>query len=384
MADDIPTALPAGSPNAPLSQRTPAEPQAPTRPPLAGSMINWMVRTLLVTSLLINGLVIYAIWSAVSSARLTERFVSGSESANDKVAIVRMDGPIIEGFLGFVDHQLKDAAQDDDVKAVVLAINSPGGSVTASDQLWKKVKDLRDGRWPKQSGPKPVVVAMASIAASGGYYIAAPAQKIYAEPTTMTGSIGVYAPFLDLHKFAQDHGIAMNIIKKGELKASGSMFREMNAEERIHWDEMLEATYQRFMTVVREGRNEQTQYGKRLKYDLRDEIKLTSKDGKSYVRHLADGGVFTSEQAKEFGLVDAIGYLDDAVNEAKALAKLEQAKAIAYNRPAGLWDTLLSIKSQPPDTASISLLDIPGASARLWYMTPGYELAGLKLPSALR
>lgn len=379
MADDIPTVQAADSPRAPSPERTPAEYPRPPRPPVFGSLMNWLVRTLLFTSLLLNAFFFYSIWLASSTGRLSERFVSGSESAADKIAIVRVDGAIIEGFLGFTDQQVKDAAQDDDVKAVVLAINSPGGSVTASDQLWKKIKDLRDGKWPKQSGPKPVVVAMSSIAASGGYYIAAPAEKIFAEPTTMTGSIGVFAPFLDLHKFAQDHGIALNIIKKGELKASGSMFHEMTAEERTHWDEMLEATYQRFMAVVREGRNEQKQYGKRLKYDLRDELKLTSKDGKPYLRRLADGGVFTAEQAKDYGLVDAIGYLDDAVKEAKAIANLPQAKTIAYNRPTGIVDMLLGIKSERPETAGISLLDVPGASARLWYLTPGYELTGVKV-----
>jgi protease-4 len=338
----------------------------------------------MVAAILLSIIFILFLWSTINGNRLGERHYAGDEHAPDKIAIVRVDGPILEGFLGYANQQLQEAARDEDVKAVVLAINSPGGSVTASDQLWKKVKDLRDGRWEKQTGAKPIVVSMGSIAASGGYYIAAPADKIYAEPTTITGSIGVYAPFLDLHKLAQDHGIAMNLIKKGELKASGSMFHEMTAEERIEWDEMLETIFQRFMTVVREGRNEQKQYGKRLKYDLRDEIKLTSKDGKPYVRRLADGGIYTADQAKEYGLIDGVGYMDDAIAEAKRLVGLSQANVIAYNRPPSLLDLALSVRSQPPETAGLNLLDVPGATARLWLMTPGYELSGVKVSSAGR
>lgn len=309
---------------------------------------------------------------------LTERYHSGTSSAKAKVAVVRIDGPIIEGLSGYFHNQLRDAARDDEVKAVVVAIDSPGGTVTASDQLHKQISDLRDGKWPlpsgKTSSPKPVVVAMQAVAASGGYYIAVPGQKIFAEPTTITGSIGVYAPILDLHELAERHGVKMHIIKKGELKASGSMFKELTPEERAEFDEQIEAAYQRFMQIVRDGRKD------RLKVGLRDEIQMPSlvRQGETVLRRLADGGVFTAQQAKEYGLIDEIGYLEDAVAEAKKLAGLKEARVVVYEAPLSLLDSMLGIRREQPNT-QLDLSRLPGMSAKAWYLTPGYELSGLKL-----
>jgi protease-4 len=343
-----------------------------------GRFGRFLILVLLVSNLILLVSFLAYVASANSSATVVEKHHGGDANAEAKVALVRIEGTILEGFVGFAHQQIKAAAQDDQVKAVVLVVNSPGGSVTASDQLWKQIKDLRDGKWDHQAGPKPVVAAMASIAASGGYYVAAPAQTIVAEPTTITGSIGVYAPFLDVHQLAEKYGVAMNLIKKGELKASGSMFHPMTPEERIHWDEMLEAVYQRFMNVVKEGRDGQVG-GKRLKYGLRDEIKLTSHDGKEYVRRLADGGIYTSAQALQYGLVDQIGYLDDAITEAKKLAGLTQANVVSYGKPATLADLVLG--AQPAPAGAVRLTDVPGATARAWYLTPGYELTGVAVPA---
>lgn len=353
--------------------------QTVPNPPSARGRFRWLLGLMFILSLLLNISLIWWIWPVDESetARPSERFHSCQPKAKDKIAIVRIEGTIIEGFVGFMSQQVRAAAQDPEVKAVVLVINSPGGTVTASDQLWKQIKDLHEGKWERQSFAKPIVVAMESIAASGGYYVAAPADKIYAQPTTVTGSIGVFATFFDLHQLAEKHGIAVNILKKGELKGS-SMFMAMRPEERQEWDQLLEAAYQRFMKLVLEGRDSQ-KYGKRLKHGLRDEFKLRSSDGADFVRRLADGGIFMAEQAQELGLVDHIGYLEDAVKEAKTLAGLTEARVISYNRPVSLVASLLGISTRQPEPL-VNLDDIPGATGRLWFLTPGHELAGVRLP----
>ncbi|MCS6976937.1 MAG: signal peptide peptidase SppA [Gemmatales bacterium] len=354
----------------------------PYRRSLFGVLLDFFLVFALVGSVLLNFLLLVLLMPDLLDedySTLTERYHSGTSSAGSKIAMVQIDGPIIEGLSGYFHDQLRAAARDEDVKAVVVAINSPGGSVTASDQLHKQISDLRDGKWPMPSGktssPKPVVVAMQAVAASGGYYIAVPGQKIFAEPTTITGSIGVYAPILDLHELAERHGVKMHIIKKGELKASGSMFKELTPEERAEFDEQIEAAYQRFMQIVQDGRKD------KLKVGLRDEIQVPSlvRKGETVLRRLADGGVYTAQQAKEYGLIDDIGYVEDAVAEAKKLAKLQEARVVVYEAPLSLLDSMLGIRKETP-AGRVDLSMLPGMSARAWYLTPGYELSGLKMP----
>src|SRR5713226_4106497 len=137
-----------------------------------------------------------------SDSHVIERYYAGQETATDKIAVVRMDSSIV-----FMLKELDRAAADTAVKAVVLRINSPGGSITASDDLHQHITELRDGNALKKTSPKPIVVSMGSLAASGGYYIAMPAKTLIAERTTLTGSIGVYAAFLNVAKLAEQHGV---------------------------------------------------------------------------------------------------------------------------------------------------------------------------------
>ncbi len=339
-------------------------------------------RTVLFVSLLLN-LLFVCLWLLSGPGdRLPERYHAGERSAKAKIAIVRVEGMIAEIFSGFVSQQLRDAATDDQVKAVVLAINSPGGTITASDLLHKQIKDLREGKWPEQKAAKPIVVAMESIAASGGYYIAVPCDRILAQPTTITGSIGIYAALPDLSRVPEKYGIDMTVLKRGELKGI-TLFRAMSPAEQQNLEDMLEHGYQRFMQVVAEGR------GQRLKQGLRDELPSAEggrpvlKDGQPYVRRLADGGIFTADEALRFGLIDGIGYLDDAIRHAKDFAGLTEARVITYVRPTSFIRSQLGIQAdlgerlpEPGSTAG----PLPGVSARFWYLTPGYELSGLSAP----
>src|SRR5262249_11470813 len=147
------------------------------------------------------------------------------------------------------------AASDSHVKAVVLRINSPGGTITGSDDLHRRLTELRDGTNPRQKGgKKPLVVSMGSLAASGGYYVAMPAEDIAAERTTITGSIGVYAAFPNISGFAKEHKFGMNVVKAGAIKDSGSMFKDMTAQERQLWQDMVDHAYKQFTQVVEQGR----------------------------------------------------------------------------------------------------------------------------------
>jgi protease-4 len=267
------------------------------------------------------------------------------------------------------------------VKAVVVRINSPGGTITSSDDLHKRLVELRDGNADKHTPPKPLVVSMGSIAASGGYYIAMPAKTILAERTAITGSIGVYAALPDATELSKKVGLSMRVIKDGDVKYSGSPFKEMTPHERQLWQEMVDHSYLQFLQVVEEGRPS-------LKGKLQQDISVNKdvpiRDGKErsrhveYVRYIADGGIFTSDEAKQHGLIDEIGYLDDAIKLARQAANLgDDTNIIVYERPLGLFSTLVDIKAKPPAT----LLDpehlANAAVPRLWYLSPGADVAGI-------
>jgi protease-4 len=328
-----------------------------------------------------------------SNTAPSEHLYSGKSSARDKIAIIKMDGVIMEGSLGFVHKQIDQAAEDSHVKAIVLRINSPGGSITASDDLYRRLQELHDGsNIHQKGGKKPIVVSMGSLAASGGYYISMPADYLIAETTTITGSIGVYAAFPNIADFANEHGIGMNIIKAGAIKDSGSMFKEMSPQERQLWQVMVDSAYDRFLEVIKKGR--QGADGKsKLKYDptavaIREDLPLRDANGKpvrdengkdktfEYVRRIADGGIYTAKQAKDLGLIDEIGYLHTAIDKAQSMAGLETFKVITYERPPSLASLLLGVKAGPANPLSPQKL-AAGATPRLWYLAPQSELAGI-------
>ncbi len=310
---------------------------------------------------------------------LTDQFHSGNQSAKDKVAIIRLEGVILEGMLDYAHKQIDTAAHDKNVKAIVLRVNSPGGSITASDDLHHRLMELRDGNTQKKTTGKPLVVSMGGMAASGGYYVSMPGKVLYAERTTLTGSIGVYISFPNVKELGDKVGFKMELVKQGAVKDSGSPFKEMTPEERQVWQDMVNNAYGQFKEIVEKGRPA-------LKGKLEDKIidrrmDTTDKDGKrvpfQYVRQRADGGVFTADMAKEFGLIDKIGYLEDAIQEAATLGGLgaDNYKAVTYEKPF-LFESLLGM--QAPSTPSGASQNLANAlTPRLWFLAPQSELAGL-------
>jgi protease-4 len=318
--------------------------------------------------------------NAEPHATLPERHHSGQTGASSKVAIIQVDGILVEGLIDYYEKEIEQAAADNEVKAVVVRVVSPGGSITASDNLHRRLTKLRDGDTDKAHASKPMVVSMGAIAASGGYYIAMPGQVIYAEKTTLTGSIGVYIAFPNVKELGDKYGFKMEVVKHGAVKTSGSPFQEMKPEEREVWQDMVNTAYEQFREVVEEGRPQ-------LKGKLEDKVinekrTVKDKDGNpmqiQYVRQPADGGVFTADKAKQFNLVDEIGYLDDAVKKAAALANLGAGyECITYERPKTLSELLLGAKTVQPASALDPEHLSAGLTPRLWYLAPQSEFSGI-------
>jgi protease-4 len=209
----------------------------------------------------------------------------------DKIALLRVEGPIFDS-RDTID-ELKGYVKDSSIKAIVLRVDSPGGAVAPSQEIYEEVR--------KAVVKKKIVVSMGSVAASGGYYIAAPASRIIANPGTLTGSIGVIMEIPNLEGLMNKIGVKTEVIKSGRHKDIASVFRGIGKEEREILQNVLDNVHEQFITAVAEGRRM-----------LRDDIKK-----------IADGRVFTGEQALKAGLVDELGNLEDAIKAAASLAGIK-------------------------------------------------------------
>jgi protease-4 len=248
-------------------------------------------------------------------------------TGQDRIELVSLEGAITgtRSSLGAlaVRDRLRELRKETSVKGVLLQINSPGGTVGASKELYEAVMELREA--------KPVVVSMLDVAASGGYYAASAATKIYANQGTLTGSIGVILNSLSFRELIGRVGIESRTFKTGEFKDILSPYRALTDPEKQILQDLLQSTYESFISDVAKGRN----------LDL----------GK--VRKLADGRIYTGNQAKENGLVDAVGTQNDALQELRRLArekfKLPESRELPLRRnPASLerlFDLLLSQSS---------------------------------------
>lgn len=314
---------------------------------------------------------------------LGEHFYLGDPDAKDKVAVVRVTGVITDGGIQPALRQLEAAARDKRVKAVVLRIDSPGGTVTASEELYQNIVNLRDnnGRRFKGTAAKPVSVSMGGVAASGGYYIAAAGKPISAEKSTITGSIGVFVALPNVAELAHKHGVKLELIKAGGLKAGGSFFHDLSPQERQTWQDTVDTVYEQFVNVVATNRPGLTAADLKEKAVIdrpipeRDEKGNPKADaaGKPievrYVRKLADGGTYTAQAALEFKLIDRIEDLPAAVRAAAEANGLASFKAVTYDRNPGLLERLtgLPLGKRPAFPAEVVEA---GLTPRLWYLAP--------------
>lgn len=259
---------------------------------------------------------------------LKEKVVSGA--GWDKILLVDISGLIVEtrhrsllglGVVttpGYVKEVLDKAAKDKRVKALVLRINSPGGTVSASDIIHHELLAFK-----KETGV-PVVACLMGLAASGGYYVALAGDTIVAHPSGISGSIGVLAMKLNIKGLMDKVGVDSEMVKSGRWKDFWSPFRPATPEEKQMMQGVIDNYYRGFVGVVAQGR----------------------KMNPAEVRRVADGRIFTAPQAKDLGLVDSLGYLDDAIKIAQKQAGLEEARVVLYHRPDSYRP---NIYSQIPD-----------------------------------
>lgn len=335
----------------------------------------------LVANVVLAVFLVREIASPFTNNALQERTYLGDADARDLIAVVRVEGVIYDSTIGYPIRQMEKAAQDKRVKAVVLRIDSPGGTVTASEELYQNIVNLRDntGRRFPGTGPKPVAVSMGGLAASGGYYIATAGKPIAAERTTITGSIGVFAALPNVAEFGKEHGIKVELVKAGGIKASGSLFHALSPEERQTWQDTVDNAYDLFLEVIAAGRPGLT------KEKLRDEVvvrrQIPKRDEKGnpirvdgsevlvpYTRVRADGGTFTTPEAKEFGLIDTTADLPAVIRATASAAGLSSFRAVVYDRTPGWIESLtgLPIGSQSPTP---DWLRLSGAlTPRLWFL----------------
>lgn len=272
---------------------------------------------------------------------LKEKTVMGR--GKDKILIVDISGIISDeekqGFASLsgepdivarIKEELKTAAKDKYMKAVILRINSPGGTVTAADMIYHEIEQF------KRKTGITVIACIMDLGASGGYYVAVSADKIIAHPTTVTGSIGVIMLNLSVEGLLQKIGVKDTSIKTGEYKDMGSPLKTMTEEERKIFQGILDNMYERFLAVIAENRKGLT---------------------REKLRSLADGRIYTARQAVEYGLIDQIGYLDEAILLAKEEAGLEKVRVVMYYRPGTYKNNIYSQLSRP-GFGNINLLNI--------------------------
>jgi protease-4 len=274
--------------------------------------IGFLAATCLLSLIVMSGMVSTSSGNAV--------YVSGPGSG-PTVAILDVRGTIVSGSAGAFSVDsiaaaddiiplIRQAAKNTDVKAIVLRVNSPGGSVVPTDEIYHALKECG----------KPIVVSMGELAASGGYYISMAGEYLLANANTLTGSIGVISEFPEASQLLNNLGITVAVIKSGKVKDLGSLYRPMTPEEQALWQNLVDETYEAFVQVVAEGRNMPVEK----------------------VRSLADGRVFTGRQALELGLIDALGYEEDAIAKAAELG--------------GITATPRVIRLIPPSTSFLSSL----------------------------
>lgn len=250
-------------------------------------------------------------WSNVSES------VIDAGDPNNQIVVISVDDIIQQGSKhDYIMNSLNNVLDSSSVKGLVIRINTPGGGVYESAQIAEKIEEI------KLAKHIPVYAAMESIATSGGYYVAAVCDKIYAKEETTTGSIGVIISSTNFSKLFEKYGVTTEVIKSGKFKDIGSSSRLMNAEDRAILQSIVNESYNRFVKVVADGRGM----------------------SESEVRTLADGRIYDGAQAYSNKLVDEIGYYDDAIAQMKTAIGVANAEVVSYDYYES-FDGLFSLMS---------------------------------------
>lgn len=239
-------------------------------------------------------LIVFVVIAALSLLTIFK----GKLQLGEKVAVVRVSGIILDSTS--VIEELKEYSNDRSVKAIVLRVDSPGGGVAPSQEIYEEILKIKE--------KKKVVVSMGSVAASGGYYISAPADVIVANAGTLTGSIGVIMEIPNVSGLMEKIGVETQVVKSGRHKDMASVFKSLTPEEKEILQTVLDDVHDQFIEAVSEARG--------MEYEV--------------VRKLSDGRIFTGRMAKELGLVDELGNLEDAIMLAGKLAGIKGEPEVVY------------------------------------------------------
>jgi protease-4 len=306
------------NPMPPMQMMPPPYPYPPPRRGGGGRAILITLLVLLLLGSALLNLVLMVSSLGTGAVGITQQTVHTGGS--DKVAVIPLRGIIDTPISMQFDRFLDTAEADTAVKALVIEIDSPGGTVTASDEIYNRIKSFKAKR------PMPVVVSMGSLATSGGYYAACGADHVFAQPTTFTGNIGVLMPRYNFSKLMDKYGVEeTTIVSSGApFKNAGSSFRPESPEEKKYMQELADSAFTQFKDVVKAGRSS------KLAGNLQD---------------IANGKVYTAKRAKDLGLIDAVGYLEDAQAYAATTAGLSNPTVVRYQDPPSLMQILMSSKS---------------------------------------
>jgi protease-4 len=295
-----------------------------------------MARRRLLRALAVTGLVFVAGFIAILGVLVLAEH-GGLGRGDDRVALVEVDGLIVDAER--VVQELAEHAEDPGIRAVVVRIQSPGGVVAPTQEIHDAIFRVRDQG-------KPVVASMAAIAASGGYYLAVAADRIVANPGTLTGSIGVLMQLADAEGLLRKVGVRLEVVKAGRHKDLGNLGRPLRPEERAILQSLLDDMYDQFVTAVAQGR----------------------KLPRATVLELADGRVYSGRRARELGLVDELGGLEEAVRVAGSLAGIPgKPRLVRPRRPFHLTDLVDWLGARSglggglAGRAGLSPLALPGA-----------------------
>lgn len=312
----------------------------PPKPPKRTSVWRVFWRIVLVMSIMANivlFLMLFGVVAAFATGQggfLAEEVLRES-SASDKIAVINVQGIIHGEMAGDVYRQLKAARKDSRVKGLIVRVNSPGGTISASDQIYKEIRKFR----AEQS--KPVVAFMQGVAASGGYYTSVACEKIMAEPTAITGSIGVISWYMVVQELLEEKlGVLPVTVKSGRKKDWPSSF-SAPTEEQLQYirDKLINPALKRFTDVVSEGRTGSL---------TPDEVAALAEEAEIYV----------AQQALEEKLIDQIGYLDEAIALVKSMAGIAEARVVQYRKPFSLTDILPFSRTSLPKLDRTTLYDL--------------------------
>ena len=276
-----------------------------------------------------------AVFIFITAYIVTIGLGSWSWTTGEKIAVVRIEGVILDS--NEVIEELKEYSSNDSVKAILLRIDSPGGAVAPSQEIYQEVKKIRN------KGKKKIVTSMGAVTASGGYYIASASDKIVANPGSITGSIGVILELANISGLMKKVGVESVVVKSGRYKDIGSMFRSMTQDERDLIQGVIDDTQDQFIEAVSQGRG----------------------IDKEKVRAIADGRVFTGRQAQKIGLVDELGNMQDAIKITAKLAGIKgEPSLLEKKKRFSIFDM---IRNQ-------SLIDLISAGNKLTGREGGFSL----------